>query len=822
MRYKDLSPNVSLSIDSYDSGSIQATYRFDDSDGDLSEYLFGAVFLTYTPFAVEMNTTFSYLFVPETVKVCVRDNFTERSYALIVTDESEYSNTLIYKHPATSLPRIISITKLAVMSPGVGFGNPPIHLAGPASSISIHLKQIIPGPSWSFIEIDQVFHELPYNNPPADLPYTYIRNTLPNTISTEKSFYATKLFSHDATVTTVCQLNVTFTGILRGLYVNSQLYLIGTATGLESISIIPQKNITIQPENLLLATIIGYKLIIDSMTLLNCNGTVHFEELEYNETFPLITYTTNIQPSGGCPPTCESCDSEQCFKCKEYYYLYKGTCIKLCNSTTGLYPVHEQYCGQEPVFSALKVAASTYDPITKEVSLTYEIDPIKLSAAVLTIAYAFNKTIPTNLPRACPDSDAVPSLVQAAYSLIPVTAYEPSTYNIKLNLLESAYGDNTGVLISSYHALNDKFLLVEFEQPPYCGEAISKEYVTYSQFSGRNMNPDKIYEASFIMSCQITCSLNIKFQGGFAIIMNEMTTIFDSIRYGPAQWYRLSQNFTGITYFSLQGMGSSYFDFFFDGDHELYAPDYFLFENQIDITPNTFCDIPNCANCLNNYTCLACMEGYTLAITEDSCISNCEDLGLKQINSERRCLCDTAPGLFNWATLEPATFDYRFSQHCDHQLSTSSQSVYLRTNFLRNDSYIVLITDESVYNGSLVFSYSIRPLPRIFTVKPFINLTDWYAYVQWEFPGVALTANLSYHILYVEQQDQWNRVDYPDTIFHSFPYLVNPTIVTEGIPSISSCHQAAVLLILQYSVEYMHTTQLLNSLVKLKQTLLVY
>jgi len=587
-------------------------------------------------FAGAINSSLQHLF-------CLQGDFSKYlNYALMIADQGEFNQSLIFPYPSKGIPRITRITFLEVFS-GVNNARATIEpfFISQSTTLSYLVLPLKNETKWRVAGYkDKYFHSFPTSTPTHSVLATNSNLwPLPEPPENYQTVVYSQVYSHDKNAPFQCTLRIEFTGIIRAAYLNSEFLM-------SDSSIDPNIPKTVDstfrgsfsPNDLSILTIIGYKLKVISNSWEFCQTTSSLSDIipvftSYapgDDSFPSIDIHYP-QAGPACDNDCQSCYNTVCYECAKETFLFQDACVDNCVVANFTIPTKLLACGSKQAQLALQKAGPIYNSTTKKLEISYELNPYQEADSILIVYYPYQARY-ANYPHIS-HSSSDPSLPEAAFSLhpfpSPLSVFEV-TSEASIQSLNTAY--NNSIFIIGYSLVNDSLLFAEVK-PNNLLSAIFKEY--RANFTGQTLDPLKRFFITLVLSCENTCRLIVEVEGNLTIRSNERTFVFFAATTQKKK-YLLHRIFTGINYFNFELFGVKYFGMNFTGDYKIYALKDFIFDDQVQVPTTSNCSINGCQNCKSSDECISCQESYFLTLGKDQCTSACPSDSSKE---ERLCLC---------------------------------------------------------------------------------------------------------------------------------------------------------------------------------------
>jgi len=423
----------------------------------------------------------------------------------------------------------------------------------------------------------------------------------------------------------------------------------------EPVALQSSRRFSAKPGEYILVTVLGYNFTFEGFSFVDCKTTANdpaniaFTPYIVTQNGNFTSFNWKAMASFSCG-SCTSClNSSYCLECPSNSYLHNGVCYSTCPSTS-LIPIKDSYCNSEPRNLGYRISSPFYNQIDQTISVNYMIDALNDIENVLIHYYPYdtrygnhphvfpnNSTNPidlTNSTNSTNSSASTATLTETGYAIARISnlsqIFSFSTQGSILNIAEKS---NSTVKIVAYSLKKGKIKAAQVDpfNPLYA--------IGFQNYDSLFLYPEvsKTYHVAFVLDCNSTCRMNVKFSGALNITQNERTLIFSGF-YSTPQNYQLLRNFTSIDYLFFELRSSSYFNFTIEGDYEIYALESFLLEDQITIPKGNSCEIHGCINCQDNNTCFSCSFGHFLTLHMDNCTEECPYEGMQKAE-ERRCLC---------------------------------------------------------------------------------------------------------------------------------------------------------------------------------------
>jgi len=581
-------------------------------------------------------------------------NFDLIRYAVILTKYSEYLNGLfVFDDSQINLPAIISVTSFSPQSLYEGITTIAPFDLNKKGTLSFHIFQLLVGDIWSIQGITnaQIFEFASNQTYTVDSALGGSED-LQQPLGDYQTIIGNKIYSSDQTDDFMCKVQITFTGILRNLYLNSQILLQGSSVDprIPIVLTSPMKGL-FKGSQLYMITFIGYRINVERLSFLDCTKvqggiaiTPKFQPYYLNQRLDHSFTLTYPTATTSCPAECLSClNNSYCVKCQENYYISNGICVDLCTDQDYLVQSNNAICDQTVRNHALQLSPPTFNERTSQVTLKYLVDFEKTITRVLII-YSPYYPLYKNAPHPSHLMRYLPSLSEAKYIMKFITS-PASPYIVQSTdtIVSAATIANPRVWVLAYSVTQSEIFTVISYSSANPNKALSvKNYAILDQSL---VSTYEIFEVYFLMDCRTLCKITLKFIGYVEVFKNERTLLFSTSTRNYLE-YELSHEFMDLNFILIKGSNCSSFNFTISGEYSIYTLDKFLFEDSFQIPANP-CFIQDCLNCQNN-KCLSCEKGYFLSEDSSSCLSSCPSSQIEN-SLEFKCISVASPDLVKTA-----------------------------------------------------------------------------------------------------------------------------------------------------------------------------
>ena len=604
--------------------------------------------------------------VPQTITLLANSGPT---YAVIVADWSEYTNNyLSFINQQRAVPRIQGFYMMNTVNSTVQQVTLPAIPVPQAGHLTIHYIQIVAEPTGSYTNytltgfyLDSFLNFPAYvASPSFDYSTGFFEYNSINGLFQEPSSYQTviaqKLYTHNLSVDINCQIQVIYSGEIRGFYFNSQFMFFDSTLNIDSTQQQTLTNVVSLDANTLnLITMTGYSFQVSNISFIGCVDNQNNSVAPSFSTYLLegseaISDTLLVNNNTVCNKNCFTCiDSTHCLKCESGFNLIDFQCQATCSNEFPFNVLHG-LCDKVLRSQGSQLMTPYYDVVTETITAQYELF-LGISAQIIVVAFPYQTAYGPLF--GIGKSGNISTLAEATYTIIPYTPYS-TILNVSLNIETSAYEGSTTLSYVAYTTWSDSIVLATYPQSyssiPDLMSPASFAYVTSTNTSF-TFNQSNTYYLGFFANCTDMCQLSFSSDGYVTIQADYMTFLFDALlesSFGP---YTLSRRLTGITYLEIYVWNASEFSYNLTGSDGIFSYNSFILEDNVTVTSTSACP-DNCQNCYKGQ-CLSCTEGNLLSsagtcgvcsgtqlalIEERLCISDaCEDNNFITRNSDSTC-----------------------------------------------------------------------------------------------------------------------------------------------------------------------------------------
>ena len=585
---------------------------------------------------------------------------------VLTTSDTRVNNTFFFDPTVQLLvPRFISCVQ--VVPDNTTYGTalfPPLQLAELQTNASVHYFRISNNTGYNYIisgskdskisdfpELGQTFVQL--NVKPADVPALTDYQTI---------VYST-LVSHNAPMTVQCQYTVVYTGIIRSILINDNKK---GQWGVTSDDILSQQNYTsgpvqLNPTEIALLTIVGYRLNLISFDIFNCqnddgkpitNVPVNVSTFLAGNRITSPKNVTYIKQTASCQASAERCINQTIsLECEYGYFRADSRCRSICpadQTTVTGYNDCTNFTYEE-----IRKGYKTISEVTKtKTTFSYYID-LPQDSQVLTIFWPTEQLIITPTTIWFPNSSYLFSEAIMTIQNVPATGY--LDYSVLLDLLHDstlALGATRQITYTQHQISTDPnktLMAVSYASEPLTDQdklsPRSFGYLPHNRLL--KVNNQTFNYISTFLQCNEACTISILADGHVTATKNARTFLFD-LDFGLEAWtYTIPNTFTGIIDLTFTTRNTSNFKFVVS------SRDYIIFSHGFPLAKQTL-SVPQGSNsvvdatsasCANGQdgVCYSCNAGYYLNPDTKTCVTSCPT-GYLTYPTDRKCFksqCNT-------------------------------------------------------------------------------------------------------------------------------------------------------------------------------------
>jgi len=479
-----------------------------------------------------------------------------------------------------------------------------------------------------------------------------------------ESVIQTKLTRHDFGNDVYCQYEVSYTGVIRGIYINDypssnhmpREYNFDLESTVKS-----NLSFLLRANQVNLINIVGYRLSNTTLRFTNCQDQwksgnsvpgVQFFDYKFGETLlDQLNFSISANLLASCPTSCSQCTyAGVCVKCSSGTNLVYGSCVSLCPVPFSI-PDYKQVCN-----SILESSAALLGPpqiINEEEVILDYYDDFGFTNQRVIVLHTTNEVNLGAAPYVWPGSSA-PLLAESVVIFLPSSslgfhsvtipfrsiANSSSLSSSSSQTIDYPWNDHLTPLVADkvfavIYPLdfNENYLVGTYwnqnDDPESLTTAQKKS--PSSSFSLKNRRyqylvPTGFYIFQAFVECIEECQVEVSCDGQVQLYKNEQISLFN-VDFKSSRWtYSYTQNLTGSVHLKFIVKDAKFFQPFISGNNfSLYSP-----ENPTSIFPigpfpvdqASSCYIPNCSICQDSF-CLSCQHGFFLSINKTECLNQC-------------------------------------------------------------------------------------------------------------------------------------------------------------------------------------------------------
>ena len=546
------------------------------------------------------------------------------AYALLITDQAIVNGSdLEFFHTNSTNPAIIQLSFFTKMpaSP-ISFSSdmiPPFNLSS-NGTLSIYILAL-QYERWLINYYNESYENFLIPGNSTDTSDNYIKSLDYSTLATKK------LYNYQGEGDAMCTIQVRFTGILRGLYINNDFILSGASVDISTEETL-KSQVKLKARSTFFVHLIGYKWTsLPTVDIFDCKNLTETETSSSFSVFQLQKMEhqlETIQDTNDtyCPSNCLTCHNyDYCIRCHQGYYLYNGTCNLLCPDTTFLYPARDHFCDSQIRPVGVRLATPIFDTESKLSNFEYLIDNYYRPNFTITTYYPYYPKY-SNIPKIYPNSTNA-SLFESKHILTNFTSVtmDPTNTNPVYEIISNEVLEfieislNLNISFFTYKVAPAKFFVVTLSSSdPEIGQA--KSFL--STFEDLVVSSSSKYNIFFYLDCSDLCSIAITFSGDVRVMKNDVIQLLTDSS-STSKSTLIPDPMTGLNYIDIRLENSNLFSVQFTGSYEIYAPEIMLFDDyfEAEFQCDTYCE-----NCTNSTFCHQCVPGFKL-LENATCFLEC-------------------------------------------------------------------------------------------------------------------------------------------------------------------------------------------------------